>query len=426
MKLLNKLKFSNITYVLYQTFNMDLVFWIVISNLFLTTAKGFSAFQIVLITMLGIAFSLVLSPLTDWIAKKLNNKLLIVLGSVGFLVTAILFTFCSSLYVFIIAETIYYVAASFRQMSYVMLENNLKQKGQIDKFARWVNFGRLGYSTITLIISSVAGLLFNVSAYLPMYLSITFCVIGLAFSLLYTEPKQEKQIVQQSASKFKLKTLFKNKIFILILLMNILFVGVYVFMQVNASLLIQLVCQEAEIDLAKISLIVSGIVLGSRICRVVSNTLFTEIDRRVKNKQHILRTISICLVVSGIFFAVGANLFSNLIVKLVLISIGFFMILAIRDVYSVLENKIIATNLTDEEQKHALIFSNMCNHLGRLLSSVIALVVLKFTTLNIVYIGFAFVVIIQIFIAFPLSKYLKPQNEKQIENSNQNSDINQV
>lgn len=45
---------SNWLYVIYHSFTSDLLFWIVIDNLFLTTVKGLEAFEIVLITMLGV------------------------------------------------------------------------------------------------------------------------------------------------------------------------------------------------------------------------------------------------------------------------------------------------------------------------------------------------------------------------------------
>ncbi len=137
---------SNWVYVIHQTFSSGLLFWIVIDNLFLTTVKGFEAFQIILITMLGIAFSLLFYPLTNYIIKKTNNKTSIILGSLCYCVAITLFMVCNTIYGFIIGQTVYNLSSPFRTVSSVMLKNNLKEQNRQEDFVKWQSYSKLGYA----------------------------------------------------------------------------------------------------------------------------------------------------------------------------------------------------------------------------------------------------------------------------------------
>ena len=395
---------SNWLYVIYHSFTSDLLFWIVIDNLFLTTVKSFEAFEIVLITMLGIAFSLLFYPLTNFIVKKTSNKTSIILGSLCYCVAITLFMTCNTIYGFIIGQVIYNLSSPFRMVANVMLKNNLKEQNKQDDFVKWQSYGKLGYAIITLVISLFAGVLFNIYAYLPMILSLICAVIGLCLAIVYSDSSKKEAEIKESV---KIKSLVKNKTMILIMLMNLVAVGTYVFLQGKATLLIQYVCEDVKIDIAKISLIVSGLVFGSRLVRVISNLVFPKIYNKVQNKSKIVLTISLLIFISNLCFAIGGNINAHYILKLVIITIGFYIILSVRDMYAVTENKIITTNLQENEQKQAFVLANIYGKFGRLLSNAFALLILGFMPLNILYIFMLVFAVGQIFICIPLSKYFK-------------------
>ncbi len=395
---------SNWLYVIYHSFTSDLLFWIVIDNLFLTTVKGFEAFEIVLITMLGIAFSLLFYPLTNFIVKKTSNKTSIILGSLCYCIAITLFMTCNTIYGFIIGQVVYNLSSPFRMVANVMLKNNLKEQNKQDDFVKWQSYGKLGYAIITLIISLFAGVLFNVYAYLPMILSLVCAIIGLCLAIVYSDSSKKEEEIKESV---KIKSLVKNKTMILIMLMNLVAVGTYVFLQGKATLLIQYVCEDVNIDVAKISLIVSGLVFGSRLVRVISNLVFPKIYNKVQNKSKIVLTISLLILISNLCFAIGGNINAHYILKLVIITIGFYIILSVRDMYAVTENKIITTNLQENEQKQAFVLANIYGKFGRLLSNAFALLILGFMPLNILYICMLVFAVGQIFICIPLSKYFK-------------------
>ena len=395
---------NNWLYVIYYSCNSDLLFWIVINNLFLTTVKGFSAFDIVLITMIGLGGSLLFYPLTNLIVKKTSNKTSIVLGSACFCTAITLFMACNNIFGFMIGEIVYHMSSPFRMVANVMLKNNLKEQGKQEEFVKWQSCGKLGYAIITLIISLFAGALFNVYAYIPMILSLVCAVIGLVLAIVYSDSSQKEEVAK---SDVKIKSLVKNKTMILIMLMNLVAVGTYVFLQGKATLLIQYVCEDVNMDIAKISLIVSGLVFGSRLVRVISNSIFPKIYNKVQNKSKIVLTISLLILISNLCFAIGGNINVHYILKLVIITIGFYIILSVRDMYAVTENKIITTNLQENEQKQAFVLANIYGKLGRLLTNIFALIVLGFMPLNILYICMLVFAVAQIFICIPLSKYFK-------------------
>ncbi len=394
---------SNIIYVLYHTFAIDLLFWIVVNNLFLTSVKGMTSFDIILITLLGLAFSIVLYPLINLINKKLSNHVSIIIGACCLIVSILLFTFCRTIYGFVIAETLHLVSSLFRQSATVMLKNNLHLQGKDEQFVKWKSLGQLGYSIITMVIAIVAGIFFNINPYLPMYLCLAFTIVGLIFAILYNEPKVEKQDTPPQA---KLKTVLKRKIIILIFFMNLFGVGTYSFFLTKTTLLLQTVCENGGMELAKISLIVSGVVLASRILRVLSNFLMPIIYKKTKKKNNLLISIGVAIILAALSLALGGNLPTNIIVNIVLITLGLLIAISIRDLYSTLENKMVVSNLPESEQRQALMLGNIFGNFGRLLLNGVTLLILGLTTLNNVYLYLLIFAVAQIFVVIPLSKYL--------------------
>lgn len=396
---------SNYLYVGFTSFTSDLLFWIVIDNLFLSTVKGFSAFEIVLITMLGIAISLLLYPITNLIVKKTSNKISIIIGSSCYCIAIILFMVCNSIWGFVIGQIIYNLSSPFKMVANVMLKNNLKEQNKTNSFIKWQSFGNLGYSVITLIVSLFAGFLFNIYAYLPMILSLACAIIGLLLAILYSEPHIKEE--EQQIKPVTFKSLITNKTMILIMLMNLIAVGTYVFLQSRATLLIQYVCEEISMDISKISLMVSTLVFGSRLVRVISNLIFPKIYNKIYNKSNIILSISMLILLSNIYFAIGANLNVHFSIKLLIITAGFYIILFVRDIYSTMENNIIATQIPENEQKQAFVLANVYHKFGRFLSNAFALIMLNFISLNLVYACMLVFSVSQIFISIPLSKHFK-------------------
>lgn len=398
------MKKSNITYVLYQTFSYDLLFWIVVSNLFLTSVKGLNSFQIVLVTLIGVATSIACYPLTNLIVKKTKNKFSLILGALLNVFAVIMFMVSKSVFGIAIGQIMANLSTPFKEVSSLMLKNNLKEQNKEEDFVKWDSYGRLGYAIITMIIALCSGVLFNVHRYLPMFLTLLLLLVGLIIALIYTEPEvitisQQKQISTLS--------LLSKKVIKLILFMNIFTVGIYVFLHEKSTLIIQLICEEGNMELNKISIIVSGIVLGSRVTRVLANAFFPTIYKTVQKKNRLMYYLCALIIIASLSFAIGANLNVALVYKLTFVAIGLFIVIGVRDCYATIEKKIIVSNLEEQDQKQAFVLAGIFMKCGKLCANIFALIVLGFTPLNTVYIYLLVFTIVHISICVPLGKYLK-------------------
>ena len=404
---------SNWLYVLNQALTMDLVFWIVVENLFLTTVKNFTAFDIVLSLMAGMAGSLLFYPLINLIARKTPRRFSLIARPVMRTIAMVMFTLCNTIYGVIVANIIYISAGTFGTVHNVMLKNNLKAQNREKEYLKWQSYGQLGYSILTLIVSFTSGFLFNVSPYLPMILGIVVIVFGLVTSILYKDVDVEDVKEKSDTANSSIKSLLKNKTMLIILFMNILLVGVYIFTQTKASLLIQQICEFSNLELAKTSLIVTLLVGLTRLVRVISNVVFAKINHKFKDESKCLYCVSVAMLLSNILFAIGALINANYIVKLVLITIGFCLITGFRDVYNVLENKIIITNIEPDKQQQAFVLTSVYHNFGRVVVEGLCLVGLGFFPLKIVYAGLLVLTFAHVFVSWRMGKLFK--RNKQVD-----------
>ena len=88
-----------------------------------------------------------------------------------------------------IGEIIYEVSFLFKNMDNLVLKENLAYEKKEEEYIKYQNKSLLIYSVITMIISFFSGLIFNMNAYLPMAIAITFCILNIILSYLLYEQK---------------------------------------------------------------------------------------------------------------------------------------------------------------------------------------------------------------------------------------------
>lgn len=406
---------TNWLYFFYSSFNLDLLFWIVINALFLTTVKGMSEFNVILIAMVGLALSVVLFPLYNLIIKKLSNRTSNIVGAVMFFIAIVVFMCSKTIFGFIFAEFLYKSGTCFKQTSTTILRNNLKAEGREESFVKIRSFGRLGYSIVTAVIAIVSGIFFNMNPYLPVFLCIGCTIIGIIFSILFKDPKniekitenQEKNNLKYSTEKVSTWKIVKNKLMIYVLAMNVVAVGSYTFFSQKTNLLIQNVCLSGGFEIAKISIVVSVVVFISRLFRILANMVMPIIYKKTKKKPNVVLGLSGSILVAGICYALGGNLPTNTYVNVALIGIGLFIIISIRDLYGTIENKMIINNLSPKEHSQAFVIAQFYGNIGRLITNIFALIVTGFVSLNLAFIFILIIAVAQMIISIPYSKYLK-------------------
>ena len=167
-------------YPYFSSLSGDLLFFMAIDTIFLSTVKGMTASQIALMTALGTLVCLVLQfPLLQLI-KKIGNQNAIKIGTFLLFASACLYTFGEIICAFI-ACAFYYLALFFIEMKVNILKNNLNNENRQD-YMKIDSKSKLLFSIYTLIIIFIAPPLFNINSLIPMYFCMFFAFASFVFS----------------------------------------------------------------------------------------------------------------------------------------------------------------------------------------------------------------------------------------------------
>ena len=148
-----KINFSNKIYPIFYGLSADLIFWIAINTLFLTTVKHLNASQINTINFVGTFVAIFIQILSIKIIRKIGNVNSVKLGTVMLFLASVLFTVANQYYLFFIAEILYACGFIFKQMDSVILMKNLKQLNKNEEYIKYQTRGSIIYSSVTFIIS---------------------------------------------------------------------------------------------------------------------------------------------------------------------------------------------------------------------------------------------------------------------------------
>lgn len=181
-----------------------MIFFVPIDTLFLTLVKGLSASQITAMTMVALIICRVFQKVILSIVKKIGNVNSLRLGATMLLIASLVLTFGKSFIAMLLYKSIHELAVMFLNMDEIILKNNLKAVKRKDDYFKIRNKSKIIYAIITLFTALVAGKMFNVNHYLPMYLSIIIYVLVLGTAFLYYEVKVEEELETKKEHK-KLK-----------------------------------------------------------------------------------------------------------------------------------------------------------------------------------------------------------------------------
>ena len=160
----------------------DLLFWVAIDTLFLTVVKKFTASQIVSLTSISLITCILLQvPLLN-IIKRIGNTKSVRLGSLLLLISSILLTFGTNYIIIVIGKMLYEIAFTFQNMINAVLKNNLELQNRESEYIKFRTNANTIYAVVTMIISFVASIMFNINNYLPMIGCISFCIICFVLS----------------------------------------------------------------------------------------------------------------------------------------------------------------------------------------------------------------------------------------------------
>lgn len=344
-------------YPILKGFTDDLLFFIAIDTLFFTVAKGLSARQIVLLTTVSCFFSLICRITLVRIIGKMGNTKSVRIGIGLLLLSSIVITFGTSYLWMMVGKIIYEIAWVFKDMESVMLKNNLVLLGKENDFAKITNKDMNLYAFLTLIIALSSGFLFNINPYLPMYICITICFTSFIMYFYMKDISNNNTIIVKEKKREKVKF---SKIIWIILLSYGVFYGAVVSGQENGKLLIQYELSGLY-ETTKVSMYLGIIVAISRLVRFMSSVIFGKVYYKIKDKSLIV--LAIMLLSAFVFMAIGYFVHITLL-KFVIMTIGFCLILSVRDPFNLYTQDTVLKLTKPEERQKAVSYLQFSRKVG--------------------------------------------------------------
>lgn len=397
---IKKIERSIKIYPIFASFTGDLIFFVPIDTLFLTLVKGLNASQITAMTMVALIVCILSQKVILSTVKKIGNVNSLRLGTILLLIAAFILTFGKSFILMLLYKTINEIAFMFLNMDEIILKSNLNAVNRKDDYYKIRNKSKIMYSIITLLTALVAGKLFNINQYLPMYLSIIVYILLLGIAFMYYEAKNEEQKEIKSDNK---KMKITSTIF-LVIISNAVFYSIIKMGQNNSKLFMQYDFQKC-LSIEMVTYYITTIVFISRIARLIGNIIWGKIYLKIKDKMSIALTICLCL--AFLLLIIGHYINVPFIYKVIVMSLGFFLILAIRDSFQIYIED-VALNITNKEEQQKIIINiEVYRRLGTLiLSAVFTLILMKYELIVIEFILLG-LSIIEIFINKKLCKKIK-------------------
>lgn len=395
----------NKTFPWFAGLSADLLFWFAIDTLFLAVVKKFNASEIVSLTSISLIVVIFLQMPLLKIIKKIGNTNSVRLGAFLLLLSSILLTFGGNYFVIVLGKIFYEMAFTFGDISNAILKNNLELQNRSNDYIKVKTKANTIYAMATMLISFIASVLFNINNYLPMLLTILFCLICFILSFNIIDFSNYNK-VEVETKKAKNNTKYSKLIVVLIISYG-LFKTAVKCGQINGKLFIQ---EELfkDFDVQSTALILGAIVLVSRITRVFSNVVFNKIYKKIKDKVVIILPVS--LSIAYILMLAGSFITSSLILKFTIIGLGYITILTIRDPFKVYMQDLALKNIEPEYQQTLITTMEMFRKIiYAIVNSVITLVLIDSPMIWIILITLG-LSIIEIFISIRLYKIVVCSN----------------
>lgn len=305
-----KVELSNKIIPYFMGLSDDLMFFIAINNLFFTIVKGLTVAQITFLTTISaLAYIMIQVPALK-IIQKIGNVKSIRIGTIMLLCSSLLITFGSNYIMIVIGYFLYQPAFIFKKMDHVVLKNNLSYLKKHHDYIKIANQAKIVYSIITMVIALIAGGIFAVNHYMPMYLCIGICIINILLSFCIFDSREENQNTNQDSPKVKIK--FSQIVGMIFTSFALLYTTISLG-QNNGKLFIQYNLQE-HFEVGLTATFFSFIIVSSRIARIIGNIVFKKIYDKLKDKVNLI--LSVLTIIAFACVWIGSCLNSILVIKI--------------------------------------------------------------------------------------------------------------
>lgn len=383
-----KIMLSNSIIPYFMGLSDDLMFFIAINSLFFTVVKNLSTAEMTFLTTISSLSCILLQIPFLKIIQKIGNIQSIRLGTIMLLTSSILMTFGESYLIIMIGHIIYITASLFKKMDNVVLKNNLKYLHKQESYAKILSKSKVIYSVITTIIALVIGGIFAINHYLPMYLCIGTCIINVILSFCIYDLNENKETIPLITKIEKIK--FSKLVQIIILSFGLCYATISIG-QTNSKLFIQYNLQE-YFEIGLTATYFGFIIVTSRISRIVGNLIFRKTYEKLKDKINLL--LPSIGMLAFVCILVGSYFQSAIIIKFLFMTIGFDLILAIRDPIEIYATDVLLKNTETHEQQKAISYLQLSKRIGEtIISLLFSLLLLKLELIYVIICLFIFCMI---------------------------------
>ena len=204
-KKISKKKRNNaILYPIYKMFSWDLLSFYSIEFLFYTITKGISASQVLLLTSVYIISKILFQIPSVAISDYLGKRKSIILGNFLLVIYMSILIFAPDFKWIVIANIFCGFGYDLKTISEGnLLYDSVATKGGDGIYTKIDSKGASGYYILDTALSVIAGYLFVINNYIPMYISLIFLIISTILSIKFKEiynPKKSEN--KESFSKF--------------------------------------------------------------------------------------------------------------------------------------------------------------------------------------------------------------------------------
>ena len=413
-KIRKKRRNNAILYPIYKMFSWDLLCYYSVEFLFLTITKGLSAGQVLMLTSSLYIISKIIFQIPSVIISDFAGKRnAIILGNLLIAVYLILLIVSTNIYVIMIAMLFCgfgYAIKSIAEGN--LLYDSVATRGGDGIYTQIDSKGASAYYILDTVLAIIAGYLFVINNYIPIYISLFFIIVSTILSIqfkdIYKSKKNENKEKFFSFIKGYSKDIvnsFKfikrsNRMRAYVIFAAVFYGLIKIMATYKSDLLMDIGITEEQFSMiyAVLSLIAA-----------VSVTFSKKVQKYFKNKT--LTFISLSYIISIIFIgAISLSITNNIALPLVLI---FYAAIRICDSQWFVTQYTYLKNFTTEKTRNKISFTyELITGIVASIMSLIGAVILDSVNIKyaVVLIGLLFLAIMIVILDYMRTRIgLKPK-----------------
>lgn len=411
---ISKKKRNNATlYPIYKMFSWDLLSFYSVEFLFYTITKGISASQILVLTSLYIMSKILFQIPAVAISDYFGKKRTIILGNILLLIYMIILIFSPNMIWIAIANVFCAFGYDLKNITEGnLLYDSVSTRGGDGIYTKIDSKGASGYYILDTVLSVIAGYLFVINNYIPMYICLGFLVVSTILSFKFKDIyKGKKKKNEESFSKFlkgystdiidSFKFIKRSNRMKSYLIFAAVFYGLIKIMSTYKNdLLTNINVTEEQFSMiyAVLSLIAA-----------ISVTFSKKIQKQFRNKT--LTFLSLSYIISIILIGtISVKVTNNLALPLVLI---FYAVIRICDSQWYVTQYTYLRNFTRPESRNKISFTfELITGIVASIMSLIGAAILKFMDIKyaVIFIGLIFLAIMIVILDYMRTRFgLKPK-----------------